>query len=358
MPNTLAPEKALSILLPACVLLAAGCHSIGPSTISRDRFDYSSDLAQSWKNQMLLNLVKTRYLDMPIFLDVGQIVSGYTLETVASLGVSVAETNAFGGNTGSLGGATRYTDRPTITYMPLTGDRFLQGLLTPIDPTKIFALVQAGFPADFVLELGVDTLNGLRNRATGFGARRQSDPEFFRAIAALREIQDAGAIGLRTGDGPIASLFFRTDLVDENVQARLEELRELLGLSPGRSEYGLMVSPLRGGDDELAINTRSLSQVLSALSLGVEVPPDHQERRLTPPILPDAAAEEQPLLRIRGGPSHPPDAFVAVPYEGQWFWIENDDWRSKRTFSSILFLFTLTNTDSKDRAPLLTIPAQ
>ena len=61
-------------LLCAAVLLVAGCNSVGPTTITRDRFDYSGALADSWKNQMLLNLVKIRYLDLPIYLEVGQIV--------------------------------------------------------------------------------------------------------------------------------------------------------------------------------------------------------------------------------------------------------------------------------------------
>ena len=94
----------------ACLALLplAACTSIGPATIPRDRFDYGGALAESWKNQLLLNLVKMRYLDLPIFLEVGQIVSGYTLESSASIGGQIGNIEA-GTNFLELGTTGRWT---------------------------------------------------------------------------------------------------------------------------------------------------------------------------------------------------------------------------------------------------------
>jgi hypothetical protein len=71
-------RNASLILLAAAVLTVSGCKSVGPKTLARDRFNYSFALAESSKEQMLLNIIKTRYFDMPIYLEVGQIVSGYS----------------------------------------------------------------------------------------------------------------------------------------------------------------------------------------------------------------------------------------------------------------------------------------
>src|SRR5512137_884758 len=103
-----------------CVLLCA-CHSLGPGTIARDRYDYSGSISESWKRQTLLNIVKLRYLDPPIFVDVGQIVAGYTLETGLSAGAVLP---GEGSSAVTLGGSAKWIDRPTVTYVPLTGNKF------------------------------------------------------------------------------------------------------------------------------------------------------------------------------------------------------------------------------------------
>ncbi|MGZ8195663.1 MAG: hypothetical protein ACXWTH_08580 [Methylosarcina sp.] len=65
-----APVSRLS-LLAGIVLNLPGCASFGPPSVDRDRFDYINAISSSWKQQTLLNIVKMRYADTPVFLDVG-----------------------------------------------------------------------------------------------------------------------------------------------------------------------------------------------------------------------------------------------------------------------------------------------
>ena len=347
--------KLSVFLVPVLFLLSAGCGSIGPNKVTRDRVDYSQSLADSWKEQMLTNIIKVRYLDLPIFLDVGQLVTGYSLETSVNLGGTLTSA----GGIGTLGTKGRYTDRPTITYMPMTGEKFLAGFLTPIPPLNVFALVQSGYEADFILELCLDSFNGLFNRPSSIASRRQPDPEFFHVLSLMREVQDAGAFGMRLeqpeGRDYAIVFFFRDHNVSEEIKAKAAEVRRLLDVETNQMQFEMVYSPMHGGPGKLGVGTRSLLQMLQALSLGISIPEAHRQLELIPPMM-EISENENALLRVHSGPKKPDNGFVAVPYEDQWFWIAQNDWKSKNTFSSILFLFTLSDSGGKENLPTITIP--
>src|SRR5678815_3965832 len=159
-------------------LTVTGCSHLGPKTVAVDRFDYGAAIGESWKQQTLLNIVKLRYMDLPVFVDVASIVSGYSMQTGVSVNGTLSAERAIQGNYASIGGQAIYTDRPTITYVPMTGEKFLRGLITPIDPKNIFFMLPSGYAADLLRGLGVESLNGVRNRSTAGGTVREADPEF------------------------------------------------------------------------------------------------------------------------------------------------------------------------------------
>jgi len=339
-------------------LLSPACTSIGPGTVARDRYDYSDSISESWKRQTLLNIVKLRYLDPPIFVDVGQIVAGYSLETAVSLGGEVASPRD---NRLALGASGRFTDRPTITYTPLTGNKFVKALMTPLPPTAVFFMIQSGWPADGVLMAALVSLNGLANQETSMTGAMPPDPRFLRALELLRSIQRSGAVSMRVQQQADAQqtnlLTFRSADISADTLAEIRELRALLRLDPDATEFQLVFGGASTGPHEIAVITRSILHVMMTMAATVDVPAEDLASSRATPGLPPVDGDQQ-LLRIHGSDDEPTDASVAVQYRGHWFWIDDRDLRSKRAFAFMLMLFTLTDTGEPEALPLVTIPAQ
>lgn len=117
---------------------------MGPTTAERDRFDYDTVIANSWKEQTLLKLVKLRYADMPIFVEVASIVNGCTLEGSVNLGTIVSSSDAVQRDVLNFGTTGKYTDRPTITYAPITGQQFNKSFMLPVPLKAVLFPMQPG----------------------------------------------------------------------------------------------------------------------------------------------------------------------------------------------------------------------
>jgi hypothetical protein len=343
----------------AMLATLCGCASVGPHTVQMDRIDYNTVIADSWKEQTLLNIVRLRYSDLPVFIDVSSIVAGYSLQTGVSVGANQVPARP-GTVVGGVSMQGIYTDRPTITYMPMTGEKFLRGLVTPIDPRNIFFMIQSGYAADFLLALTVESINGVQNRSSLGGVTREADPDFVHALQLIRNLQGAGAVGLRiekdkTRDST-AVFFFQRDALSTEFSAEASEVRRLLHLPDGQYRFNLVYSPMRGGPDELTVNSRSMLQILIAVSSSVEVPETDVASGIASPGFSAGPMGEQG--RIRSGPERPASAFTAVHYRDHWFWVDDQDRTTKRVLAAINFFFAMSDAGNDGQLPLITIPAQ
>ncbi|HEY7120895.1 MAG TPA: hypothetical protein VH475_30200 [Tepidisphaeraceae bacterium] len=355
----------LAWLLVGVSAASVGCTRIGPGTVALDRFDYGAAIADSWKQQTLLNIVKLRYMDLPVFVDVASVVSGYSVQTGVNVNGTVSSERAVQGNYAMVGGQAIYTDRPTITYVPMTGEKFLRSLITPIDPKNIFFLLQSGYAADFILGMAVESLNGVRNRSAAGGVVRPAEPEFTRALELLRDVQRAGAFGMRVEEdklkGSTGVVFFQRDDVLPEIAQKALEIRRLLRLPADRQRFVLTYSPMRGtSDDELAVNSRSMLQIMQAFASYVDVPETHLKERSAWPSGEQAPSGEirHQGVQIHSGKDKPTGTFAAVRYRDYWFWVDNDDLQTKRALTVVVFFFTLSEGGGNERLPLITIPAQ
>jgi hypothetical protein len=356
----------LTLTLPVVLALLPACTSIGAGSVHRDRLDYSEALTSSWKEQTLLNIVKLRYADTPVFLEVSSVISSYQLQSQLSLLGTLSRnlTPNLPDTTGqgaTLGATGTYTDRPTISYTPLQGDKFTRELLRPIPPPALFQLVQAGYPVDLIFQLSVRAINGIYNRSTRPMNRRDADPEFYQLLDALQRMQRSEAIDFRLAKrGPEdVSLISFHGKVPPAVEEDVRFVRKVLGLNPEARELELTFAARPTNDHELAVLTRSMLEIFLELGGRVEVPASDIAEGSTlpvPPERPDSSPRDQPLVKIHSGDAPPAKAFVAVQYNGHWFWIDNGDFRSKGVFTFLLLLTSLAQTGVVPQAPVITVP--
>src|SRR5262249_7811565 len=140
--------------------------------------------------------------------------------------------------------------------------------------------------------LTVDSLNGVRNRAVNSSGVREADPEFVKALQLLRDVQAAGAMGMRVEEekdkGQNGVIFFRRDDVAPEIRAKALEIRRLLNMPAEGDRFTLVYSPMHGASNELAVNSRSMLQIMAAFSTYMEVPEAHLKSRSASPAFENA----------------------------------------------------------------------
>lgn len=343
--------KLIVWILAAALL--AGCTGIGPGTINRDRFDYVNAISNSWKKQMLLNLVKLRYVDAPVFLEVSSIISQYAIEGQVNLGAAWSSIDSQ-----TLGGSGKYTDRPTVTYTPLAGEKFTRNLMTPIPVRAVLSMIQAEYPVDIMFSLCIQTINGVDNRFGGKIMGRSADPDFYRLIKAMRRIQKAGGLGMRVKpmeNKNAVVMFFRKKISDE-IAGDVNIVRQILGLSPDVQEIRVAYGAFAADNREIAMLTRSMLQIMIELASYIDVPAKDVEEGRVAAFVDDNNPNAPPLIRIHSGASRSDEAFVTVQYRDNWFWIDDTNLASKRIFSFLMMLMSLTETGGQTSATIVTVP--
>jgi len=340
------------------------CSSFGPDRISPDRFDYNEAISRSSNEQMLLNLVRLRYRDAPVFLNVSSVLTQYIYSGALSINGTAGE--AQGSPAYSVGGGATglYIERPTLTYSPLTGEDYAYQLLSPIPSDLIFGLVQSGWPAGPLLAMSLQRVNSVeslpfQSHSTQSQLARQQ--RFRRMVSLLIELAGRDALEIQRNDenvGASRHLVF-ADSNDPEVLAQIGELKGLLSLDANRSDFRLTQNVVRRDPDEITVVLRSMLTLVGHLSRGVEVPPKHiAENPTAENERPEDGGLEEFLfpLRVQSSAERPGDAFVAVQYQDFWFYILHSDQRSKQTFGLLLSLFQLQSPKSPSTAPVLTVP--
>ena len=373
-------------LMVILLALLAGCAGVGPGKVMVDRANYNTSLTESWKRQILLNIVKIRYVEPLFFVDIGDIVAGYTLEAGGSFTFSrsvfdMASASTF--SEGELGLSGKYTDRPTITYRPMTGAPFRRGVMSPMPLVNVMLSIESGASAEFLFRLGVRSINGLRNETFSSYGHIPSQPAFRRVVDIIARLQylnamhviarPAGQLAERQAGQQVGQqmagpqlrpcMLLGSPKPTSEVNALVEELQTLLDLDPTVREYVLVNAPEPGSRREIAVQTYSLLQILATVAVRVNIPEEDVVSRCALPGVSDTSgdASGEGLLSgiaVQSGATQPEAAFVAVKCRDHWFWVDDHDIATKQVFSFLMLAFTLIDDSSQSLPVQVTIPAQ
>lgn len=395
------------LLLGLLAATAPGCLH-GPRAFSASHALHNEALRTRIDEELLLNLVRLRYRDSPLFLQVGSVVTQFELAGSLGAGASLQES---GPDSLGLDAGVGWSEQPTYTFTPLQDDEFVRRLLTPIDLELVMLMQRSGWSIERLMRLTVLSFGGLDNAPSASGPTPTRAPDFedfLRLTKLLRGLQREGLLQLayekRSSDvsAPVeSSSVLGADLLEavesglrfepvEGSATRLVlrqsekkpvllmspsirddpealELASLLGLPPGRTRYELAVGTwsktidAAEADSVIGVSMRSLLGAFFYLSHGIDVPAAHVEQGLVT-VTCDPAGEAfdwrrltGDVLRVKTSPGRPAAAAIAVPYRGHWFYIEDSDLESKSTFALLLEIFNMSADASSAVAPALTL---
>ena len=361
------------LLIAAILLLISGCAARGAKRMPADRFDYNAAIAQSTREQMLLNIVRSRYLEVPVFLTVSSVLTQYEYDS--SLGLGGIFESGSGTNDIFFGETNlRFSERPTITYLPVEGQEFSAHLLSDIPAEIIFAAAQAGWPVDVFMRIAVQRLGTAENMSFGeipasgdSGSKTQIESDlkklkrFERMINLIFILSDSEVIEVQLVEenGKTERYLIIAEEVAEDLRPMLGELRQLIGLS-NRNRFRITDRVTNLKDDEISIQTRSVMAMMEFMARGVEVPLEHLEDGWVIDYgLQSSEGEMAKALipfTMHSSKNRPENVFAAVRFRDHWYYIDEADITSKRALSLIIVLLRLQAPTPSGAAPILTLP--
>ena len=354
------------IFIALILASAPGCGSMGPDSVRAGRMEYNLALGQSESEQILLNIVKMRFLDRAVFLNVTSMTSNLSFQS--ELGTTtngIFESSSF---PTSASPTFTWKDNPTITYEELTGVEYVTQMLSPIPADTIVLLLQS-WPAGMVLPLALNQINDVNNSWNPINPNTSSSAaaEFKRFgditdaiqyLDAQRTLEWSVVRKNSEQSNTVETAILLNKHTDPETTKNVDSLLSNLGLTKAKEgttsfaiEYGLEAKD----DKTIVLGTRSMQDILTYASMDVDIPDE-----LASVALPKYAdfnnTNGEKLLRIHSSKHAPNDASVAVKYKDSWFYIHDNDLQSKSTFLLIQVLMGMQSGASNSGAPVLTIP--
>lgn len=331
---------SVGLLLSACSLQP----SLGPRSIPPSRMNYNDAISKSWDEQLLLNLVRVRYAESPLFVDITAINASMGMSGNASLKSGLFSS---GDRELNSGVGLEYRDSPVISYNYLQGEAFAKHVLTPLTPNIIEPLIRSGWSVERLLLCCIETINGVDNDV-------QDRDRFGRVADLMGELQTARELRITSGPDGRIMLFIKSK------GPMGMELRQLLGLNPKLDRYEVF-DGIQASSNAVVLQGRSVLAVFNGLAYAVDVPLEDRGRVAQvldeegEPVDDELLGSQ--LLHVNSSKSEPEQAQVKVKFRGQWFWVDDSDVNSKMTLALLRMLLFIKSVDKPANQPVLTIPA-
>lgn len=163
--NQKARNHAKKIILLGIFLCSVliGC-SLGPQSLKGNRLDYNVSIQKSNNEELLLNLVRAKYLEPLFFLQVGSISSSFSFTAEAGLtGIFYDKRSDIFTNSLNPMVGTSYGEKPTITYAPVQGKDALKQLMEEITLARFLILARLNVGIESLMWLIVESFGELHN---------------------------------------------------------------------------------------------------------------------------------------------------------------------------------------------------
>ena len=367
LPRALRLRTIVVLISVSGWLPLAGCQTLGPAALGAGRGAYNEVIARTSSEQTLGLIVRLRYSDPIGVLAVSGVTASLKFSTQAKGEAGFGSPASYAGALVPFSAGVTYEDSPLISYTPVDAQAFLREWLAPVT-LETLALAMQGAPGQDALMLLlflVERMNGLRS---GVGATVEERTAFHRAVTLLAQFRELG-IGLWVKESGATG---RYELILSHYApgriAEVEEFLRLLELRGDPAQESTIRIPValgvRDGNFEgLAVQTRSVAEIMVNVAASIEVPGEHVKEGLVEArsVPTEPSGTRDPILRIHSSRSTPRQANIAVQHRGWWYYVDDTDLASKRAFLQIqtLFMTRLTEaTRGVQATPLLTIPVK
>ena len=391
-----------------------GCFA-GPKFYQGSFNDYNDAVRKTSDGQMLANLVRMRYYESPVFLQVASISTSFNFSGNAGASASL---NKNAPNTYGLSAGAGYSENPTITFsLPESGEYYGR-LLAPLSADQVTSLVLAGFDCELVLRTSVRGINGLRNLSADFeGPTEKSlaNSRFREAIRLIKKLRSEGIVDMEMGgketswSSPItidatgdisqvlllgaASYAMSNDAeivsypdkqwqmhrYEKHMALRFspaadgspdaQRLKKLLSLKADRYNFPIVEAEMVNAEKargvlgqspgaldpsvvwvEIGLRGRSMLEIMQVASKEIQVPGKDVDLGTA------IANAESVWLNIKSSKDEPKNASLRIKNRDYWFYIEDNDLKSRESFAMLTALFAVVGGTVPGAHPVLTLP--